>query len=245
MEISEMLLVLLPTALYIMGLMEGKKGRYAFYAGVAAHLLSIVERGIVIGTIPLTEKHDTISLVALSTAITYLYFRDRNKTDNDLGIVALPLISGLIVISFLHKPLNTFSPLLRTPWFSLHSFLFFLSYGFYGISFCSGIFAVLKKNSELEILQYRVAVIGWIFFSISLVAGSIWFYTVYGTYWIWTTRELWTTLTWFYYGLYLHARLLKELKGTPASLIGSLGYPVALFLYFGIGTIIPSPPIQY
>jgi ABC-type transport system involved in cytochrome c biogenesis permease subunit len=236
--------LLVPTSLYSMGLIRGKKGYYFFLSGMAFHLLSIVFRGLVIGSIPLTEKHDTISFMAFSMALIYLYLI-RKKEMKDLDIIALPLIALFMFISFVHMPINTISPFLRTLWFYLHTFFYFSSYGFFGISSCIGSLYLFSGDNNLEPLQYKVAIYGWILFSISLVAGSIWFFVAHGTYWLWTSKELWTTLTWFFYGLYLHARLMKGLRGRPAAVLGISGFAVALFTYFGVGTVIPSPPTQF
>lgn len=238
------LLVLIPAALYIMGLMDGKKGRYLFLSGIVFHLLSILQRALTLGRVPLTEKHDTISYMALATALTYWHF-SRKKPLNNLGIIALPLISVLTLISFLHTPENAVSPFLRTPWFYLHTLTYFSGYAFFGIAACIGIPYLIHGTGEYEDLQYRAIIYGWILFSVSLVAGSVWFYVAYGTYWLWTSRELWTTITWSYYGLYLHARYIKGLNGSPSAVIGCLGFLVALFAYFGVGTVIPAPPTQF
>jgi ABC-type transport system involved in cytochrome c biogenesis permease subunit len=237
-------LILIPTALYIMGLMEGKKGYWLFLSGIFFHILSIVLRGVEIGRIPLTEKHDNISFMALVMAFVYWYFYSRQGLKN-LGIVALPLLSIFMFVSLAFKPINTISPFLKSPWFYLHIFFYFIGYAFFGISACIGVYYLLNGKGEYELLQYKGIIHGWIVFSISLVAGSIWFFVAYGTYWLWTSKELWTTLVWFYYGLYLHARFIRGLRGRPAAVLGILGFAVALFAYFGVGTVIPSPPTQF
>ena len=40
-----------------------------------------------------------------------------------------------------------------------------------------------------------------------LVAGGIWGYYAWGTYWLWTPKELWTSILWLFYALWLHLRL--------------------------------------
>ncbi len=237
-------LILIPTAFYIMGLMEGKKGYYLFLFAILFHALSIVLRGIEIGRVPLTEKHDNISFMAFAMALTYWYFYSRKGMKN-LGITALPLIAIFMFVSTVYAPINTISPFLKTPWFYLHMFFYFVSYGFFGISACIGLHYLFNGGSEYESLQYKGAIHGWIMLSIALVAGSIWFFVAHGTYWLWTSKELWVALTWFFFGLYLHARFINGLKGRPAAVLGCLGFVIALFTYFGVGTVIPSPPTQF
>ena len=237
-------LLLIPASLYGLGLIAGKKGRFLFLAGIIFHVLSTILRGLEIGSIPLTEKHDTISFMTLSMALTYWYVI-RKKEMKNLDILVLPLIALFMFVSFIHIPINTISPFLKTPWFYLHTFFFFSSYGFFGVASCVGLLYLFNRDNEYESLQYKGIMNGWILYSVSLIAGSIWFFIAHGTYWLWTSKELWTTLTWFYYGLYLHARLMKGFRGRPAAVIGSLGFAVALFTYFGVGTILPSPPTEF
>jgi len=242
--IITILFILVPASLYVMGLMEGRTGQYAFLAGLASHLLTMVMRGITVGTVPLTEKFDAISFMSFALALTYWYFSKRRGV-RDLGLLALPLISLILIIAAAYTPINTVSPFQRTPWFYLHMFFYVVSYGYFGISACVGVLYLFTKKGEYEPLQYQGAIQGWIMLSLALVAGSVWFFTAYGTYWLWTSKELWATLTWFYYGLYLHARYLRGLSGRPSAIIGIIGFFVALFTYFGVGTIIPAPPTQF
>ncbi len=237
-------LVLVPAALYIMGLMEGKTGYYFFLAGLVTHVLSIVLRGFTVSAVPLAEKFDNISFMAFATALCYWYFFKR-KAIVGLGLLALPLISTILIIAAAYAPINTISPFQKTPWFYLHIFFYFVSYAFFAVSSCIGILYLYKKKNDYEAIQYWSAIHGWIVLSLALVAGSIWFFTAYGTYWLWTSKELWTTLVWFYYGMYLHARYVKGLSGRWAAVLGIGGFPVALFAYFGVGTIIPAPPAQF
>ncbi len=236
--------LLVPAGLYVLGLMEGRAGFLCLCAAVAVHGAVLVLRGLEIGALPLTEKHDTISFMALSTALCYRYF-DRKLGRSSLGLLALPLVALLLVAASLYAPVNAVSPFQRTPWYFLHVCFFFLSYGFFGLSFCLGLLSVMRKEGTSERLQYQTAVYGWVLYSISLVAGSIWFFVSHGMYWLWTSKELWITLVWFHFGLYLHARLMRRFRGTAAALLGSAGYAVALFAYFGVGTVIPSPPTQF
>ena len=243
-ELLAVLIPLVPAVLYSMGLMEGKKGRYLVFAGLLVHLFFMTIRGVTLGAVPLTEKHDTISFMAFSAALSFAYLSLKHDLKGP-SLIALPLISTILVVAVFHKPINTIAPLLRTPWFYIHSFLFFGSYGLLGISFCTGLYFLVSRDRKFESLQYLTALAGWVMYTVALVVGSIWFYVAYGTYWIWTSRELWTTLAWFYFGLYLHARMMQGLMGRPASGIGVAGYAVLLFSYFGVGTVIPSPPTEF
>jgi ABC-type transport system involved in cytochrome c biogenesis permease subunit len=244
LRVLSIFLLMVPTAFYIMGLLEGKKGRYLFLTGLALHVLSILGRWLALGRVPLAEKHDNISFMALSMALIYLYF-SRRKGMRELGITALPLVAAFMFVATGFRQIDTISPFMNTPWFYLHVLFYFIGYGFFGISACIGVHYVTGNNKEYEALQYWGIIHGWIMVSLSLFMGSIWFYIAYGTYWLWTSKELWITVTWLYYGLYLHARLIRGMRGRFAGALGILGFAVALFTYFGVGTVIKAPPSQF
>lgn len=239
-EVVTSITIVLPAALYILGLMEGRVGSWLFGAGILTHLAGMAWRWGVLGRIPLAEKHDTISFMALSAAIAYLAL-SRNRLKS-LGMSALPLIAALLFVAAAHRPIDTLSEFMRSSWFYLHVVFYFASYGFFGVSACALAHYVVTGDGQYEAAGYAGASVGWILLSIGLFAGSVWFYLAYGTYWLWTSKELWISITWLWYGLFLHARLMRGLRGRPAAFIGAFGFVVALFTYFGVGTIIPAPP---
>lgn len=243
-EILTIFIALLPVVFYILGVLEGRAGRVFVAAGLLAHLLGMAFRGLVLGSLPITEKHDTISFMAFSAAAAFWLLERRRRTVQ-LSLLVLPLVSLFLFVASLHAPINTVSPFMRTPWFLAHVLFTFAGYGLFGLSCCLGLLSLARRDQDAEQLQYRTAVAGWTVYTVGLVCGSIWFYIAYGTYWLWTSRELWTTLAWFYYGLYLHARMMPAFRGRPAAGLGVLGFVMVMFSYFGVGTVIPSPPTQF
>ena len=101
-------------------------------------------------------------------------------------------------------------------------------------------------DEKLEEHEHDFLLHGWLMLAVALMFGSIWFFLAYGSYWYWTAREFWLSLVWLYYGgVYLHCRYINRFSGRPAALLGVLGYPLMLFNYFGIGTVIQSPWSQF
>jgi ABC-type transport system involved in cytochrome c biogenesis permease subunit len=246
-EITQLVTIfslLVPAALYAMGMMEGARSHRYFLAGMVIHAITIAYRAYTVGGVPLTEKHDNVSFLAFAMAVLYWRYL-RGKDAREITTTAVPLISIMVMAALAFPVINTVSPFMRTPWFTLHMALFFMSYAFFGISACLGLVYVRGGGVDAEALQYRTAAYGWTLYTISLVLGSIWFFVAYGMYWLWTSKELWTTLTWFFYGMYLHQRYIKGIAGITAAIVGIVGFFVALFAYFGVGTIIPAPPVQF
>lgn len=243
-QLATIFSLLLPAGLYAMGMMDGKHSHRYFLAGIAVHGLAIARRAVIVGGIPLAEKHDNVSFLAFAMAILYWYYLRRNGV-REITTTAVPMISITVMTALAFPVINTVSPFMRSPWFTLHMALFFVSYACFGISACLGLVYVRGGGVDAEAMQYRTAAYGWTLYTLSLVAGSIWFFVAYGMYWLWTSKELWATLTWFFYGMYLHQRYIKGIAGIAAAIVGILGFFVALFAYFGVGTIIPAPPVQF
>jgi ABC-type transport system involved in cytochrome c biogenesis permease subunit len=73
-----------------------------------------------------------------------------------------------------------------------------------------------------------------------MVFGGIWAYLAWGTYWLWTPKELWTVILWLFYSLYLHARLRQWWQGKPAAALGVLGFIIVMFTYLGVSLFMKS-----
>lgn len=237
-------MLVVPAALYALGIYEERKFDWLFGAGLLAHLLSIAERWAYTGLIPLSDKHDNVSLAAFTMAGLYFYLRRRGKAAN-LAPFAIPLICAAIIVSMGLRTVNSITPFMHTPWFYLHVLFYFTAYGWLGIS--STLYAqyFLSGDASHEAQAHKLASTGWIMLSASLMFGSIWFYLAYGTYWLWTSKELWITVTWLYYGALLHARLINKLRGRTLAVLGVIAFVAAVFTYFGVGTVIKSPPTQF
>jgi len=237
-------LLVAPAGLYILGLYEDRRGHWLIGAGLVVHALSILERWGYTGLIPLSEKRDNISLTAFIMAAVLLYLRVRLKP-KDLSLFSLPIITVLIFIAIGQRTMDSITPFMQTPWFYLHVLFYFSSYAFFGIGAAAALQYLLSGETAQEGLSYRLASAGWVILTISLFFGSIWFYLAYGTYWLWTSKELWITITWLSFGLYLHARITLGLRGRGAASLCVAAYAIALFTYFGVGTVIKAPPTQF
>lgn len=236
--------LLFTATLYALSVTGGRAGRLFLSAGLLIHVSFTAHRTIILGDMPVTERLDVLSLMGLATMALYLLTK-RKRSIKNIEYYMIALSCFFVLSAVFYSPIDSVSQFMRTPWFYLHSLLNVLSYAMLGLGAALGVVFITGGDEAMERLQYRHTLYGWIAFSLSLLTGSIWFFLAYGSYWYWTSKELWASLTWFYYGIYLHARLLGGLKGRPAALIGALCYPLLLFSYFGIGTVIKSPWTQF
>jgi len=87
----------------------------------------------------------------------------------------------------------------------------------------------LPGADSLESLAYRFAIIGFIFWTFTLIAGSIWANDAWGRYWGFDTKEVWTFVIWVLYAGYIHARATRGWRGTRSAWLSIIGFAAVMF----------------
>jgi ABC-type transport system involved in cytochrome c biogenesis permease subunit len=210
-------------------------------AAVFLHSISFIFRTMEAGRLPLVGVFDTLSFFALTVAclglIFYFIYGALTFLEGSAVMSSLLLLFDL----FATRTLNPLPPVLRTFWFEIHVVLSFVAYGLFAMGFLGGVdyFLSQKSHSSLK-AEYRANLWGYLIFSIAMIAGGIWAYYAWGTYWLWTPKELWTTIVWFYYSLYLHARIVRGWKESTRAVLAITGFGVVMFTYLGVGLLMKS-----
>jgi len=231
------ILLALSFAAYLFALWK----RPLLYIGLFLQVAYIVSRGMELGRLPLVGTHDT--LVFLSASVTAfsipfgLLLRDK-KGFFQVAAVLVAVCTVFVMISGKHDaPLP---PILKTFWFECHVVLAFMSYALFGVAAMLGAIYISEKEIATEGLQYRAALIGYCLFTLSMIFGGIWAYLAWGTYWLWTPKELWTSILWMFYSFYLHARLRQWWAGKPMAYLSIAGFAITLFTYLGVSLLMKS-----
>ncbi len=212
--------------------------RPLFYAALILEGGYLIMRGMDLGRLPLVGLHDTLVFLAFSTGIFSLPFlRAERRLMPPVAVLAMIFTILGVLSGRMDAPLPQ---VLRTYWFEFHVVLSFFSYGLFGTGAVLGVLYLRSGQAGAEALQYRALLIGYLLFSLSMIAGGIWAFYAWGRYWLWTPKELWTTLLWLHYTLYLHLRYIGKWKGRRAAIFGVAGYGVVLFTYLGVGLLMKS-----
>lgn len=221
--------------------LAGYKKMAPVYAGLACQGGAMAYRGLQIGRLPIIGPHDTLFFMSLSTAlfaiaITY-------KQENRMRMLYPMLVLAVLFtgLSLAYPPHDTpLPPVLKTFWFESHVALSFFSYALFGIAAVLGCVFLVFQNPQTEILQYKAVLVGYCFFSAAMIFGGIWAFYAWGTYWLWTPKELFTVILWLFYSLYLHARLRPSWAGKPAVILGIAGFAIVMFTYLGVSLFMKS-----
>ena len=211
--------------------------------GLGAQVVYLGIRGVSLGRLPLLGPHDTLLFFAMSLAAMgwfMSYSRIMRGVRWFTGVIGL-LAGCLTLAALVFKPLNMPLPqILDTPWFELHVVVAFFGYALFVVGgVLSAAYLLAGVRSYLD-LYYMAVLVGWTFFSASMIAGGIWGYYAWGSYWLWTPKELWTSILWLFYALVLHVRLKGSRWDTLSAWLGILGVGVMLFTYLGVSMLMKS-----
>lgn len=232
-----MLLLALSFAFYIFSILK----KQLLYVALTLQIIYLGMRGFQLERLPLVGPHDTLAFLSASLAAFSIVFERYLKEPlNFLNLSAL-ISAVFTAFSLTSKQHNIpLPPVLKTFWFETHVVLAFLSYALFAISAICGILFLRNRDSYFDSLQYKAALVGYSFFSISMIFGGIWAYLAWGTYWLWTPKELWTSILWLFYSLYLHLRLRPRWSGKPMAILSIIGFFIVLFTYLGVSLLMKS-----
>lgn len=218
------------------------------------HLTATLLRGFAAGRVPWANMYEfaltgtliitTVFLVVLVVAKHDLRFLGTFVT----GLVLVLL--GVATVNF-YVSVVPLPPALQSAWLVIHVFVATASVGFFALSFALSVvqlmqsrresfvasakavkksfLATLPDSTTLENLAYRVTIVGFILWTFTLMAGSIWAEAAWGRYWGWDTKEVWTFIIWVVYAGYIHARATRGWRGSRSAWLAIIGFSTVLF----------------
>lgn len=211
------------------------------FTGLILQIAYLSVRGVSLDRIPLVGPHDTLYFMSASIVLFALPVSWRMKERRRVLNASVAMAVFFVALSLLYKPHNSpLPPVLQTFWFETHVVLSFFAYALFGIAAILGGIYLRDRQREFVTLQYKAILVGYCFFSIAMIFGGIWAYLAWGTYWLWTPKELWTVILWLFYSLYLHARLSPWWMGRPVSILAIAGFFIVMFTYLGVSLFMKS-----
>ncbi len=86
----------------------------------------------------------------------------------------------------------------------------------------------MPSARELEARSFRLNAVGFVLWTFTLIAGSIWAEHAWGRYWGWDPKEVGTFVAWVVYAAYLHARSTRGWSGRRAAGLVLVGYATVI-----------------
>lgn len=235
---------------------RGRSSRYqrTAYAlvivGWVVHLTALVLRGLAAGRVPWANLYEfamTGTAIMIGVFIFIQLYRDVKFLGAYItGVVVLLL--GLASVNF-YVAVTPLPPALQSAWLVIHVFVATLGTGFFAVGGGLSIAQLLQARREagglrrvpflatfptsevLENIAYRVIVVGFAFWTFTLMAGAIWAERAWGRYWGWDTKEVWTFIIWVTFAGYIHARATRGWRGSRSAWLAIIGFTAVMFNY--------------
>jgi cytochrome c-type biogenesis protein CcsB len=216
------------------------------------HLGATVARGLANGHVPWSNMFEfslTATNIITGVFLVLLLFRRDLQFLGTFVTGFVLLLLGLATLGF-YTDVVPLMPALQSGWLVFHVFVASLGTAFFAVGAVlaalqlakqrqithegkrgrvSRMLATLPSMEKLEALSYRMNVVGFVFWSFTLVAGAIWAHFAWGRYWGWDTKEVWTFIIWTIYAGYIHARATRGWRGSRSAWLSVIGFAAVLF----------------
>jgi cytochrome c-type biogenesis protein CcsB len=224
---------------------------------------AVVLRGIAAGRVPWANMYEfsiTGSLLIVAVFLVILLREDLRFLGTFITGLVLVLL-GISTVNY-YVAISPLPPALQSVWLVIHVFVASLGTAFFAMGFALSTAQLLQNRREtgaegatglarflnfkllktlpdsvrLENLAYRINIVGFAFWTFTLMAGAVWAERAWGRYWGWDTKEVWTFIIWTIYAGYIHARATKGWRGSRSAWLAIIGFAAVLF-NFGIVNI--------
>jgi len=245
---------------YIWFLFNQKKAcqKAAFYLismAIAFHLISITIYTITTGYVPIQNLSQSLSLAAFFLGIMFLFFQYKFDL-KILGVFASILLFAIMLLVWMvpEAPVEK-NDIFKGIWFYAHIILVFAGDAALAMACGAGILYLLqekgiktkspgfffKRLPSLDLLDnvgYTCLTTGFAFLTIGLVTGFIYAKTIWGRFWSWDLKEVFSVGSWMVYAALLHLRLYSGWRGRKSAIMTIIGFFIILFTFLGVNILL-------
>lgn len=211
------------------------------------HAAAALFRGLAAGRVPWANMFEfslTATAIIVGVFLAIQFWRDLRFLGAYIVGFAL-IVLGVATVNF-YVDVIPLPDALQSAWLVIHVFVAVLGTSFFALGAGLSItqllqarreaglpaprfLATLPTAAELENLAFRVIVIGFVFWTFTLIAGAIWASRAWGRYWGWDTKEVWTFIIWILFAGYIHARATRGWRGSRSAWLAIIGFSAVLF----------------
>ena len=215
--------------------------------GWVLHVAAVLFRGIAAGRVPWANMFEfslTASAIIVGVFLAIQFWQDLRFLGAYIVGFAL-IVLGVATVSF-YVDVIPLPDALQSAWLVIHVFVAVLGTSFFALGAGLSITQLLQARREagrsaprflatlpsaekLENLAYRVILIGFVFWTFTLIAGAIWASRAWGRYWGWDTKEVWTFIIWTIFAGYIHARATRGWRGSRSAWLAIVGFSAVVF----------------
>lgn len=237
-------------------------GRALMVAGFVCQTIVIVWRFAASGQIPVNNLHQTLTVTAWALVGVFLLLQFKIPV-KILGTYAAPLAAVILLVA-IQFPQETAQPqnLLKGFWLVVHILTIFIGDAAFALAAGVGGLYLLQEGNiktktrgfffkrlpSLDLLDssgYACIVTGFTMLTIGLVSGMVYAKVVWGRFWAWDVKEVWSAISWIFYAVLLHERLAVGWRGRRAAVMAIVGFAVLLFTFLGVNFLLAGHHGQF
>ena len=212
------------------------------------HVAAVIFRGVAAGRVPWANMFEfalTATAIIVGVFLVTQFWQDLRFLGvfiSGFALVALGVATTNFYVDVVPLP-----PALQSVWLVIHVFVATLGTGFFALGAGLSVTQLLKARRDagglqrfgfldtlpsaerLENSAYRLTVIGFVFWTFTLIAGAIWAERAWGRYWGWDTKEVWTFIIWTLFAGYIHARATRGWRGSRSAWLAIIGFSAVIF----------------
>ncbi|MBS3947571.1 MAG: c-type cytochrome biogenesis protein CcsB [Dethiobacter sp.] len=225
-----------------------KTARRLLLLGFLVLTFLMVVRTVTYGYFPIFSFYET--LLFLAWAVTLIIFLlERSYGFRALFPFAAPVLFTVLFFSFFFSAERvSLPPEYKSVWLFVHVVTVIAAYSTFAVAFVTSLMYLLVDNQlkkkklsslvsklpSLDILDYynyKLVSVGFFLLTISVFMGALWAQSVWGAFWRWEPKEIWSLVTWIIYAAYLHTRLSGGWQGRRVAMLNACGFATVLFNY--------------
>jgi cytochrome c-type biogenesis protein CcsB len=228
-----------------------KVGYILMFVGFLLHSLSIGYTFTKIGRIPAQNLYETLFLIGWAVAGVFLAFQYKFNL-KILGIYAAPLATLILIASsLLPRQSAQVNDLFKSYWLVIHILTIFIGEASFALACGLGILYLIQEHAiktknhgfffkrlpsleQIDTTGYACIVAGFTMLSIGLITGFVYAKMVWGRFWSWDPKEVWSGITWLLYAALLHERLAIGWRGRRSAITAIIGFAILLFTFLGV-----------
>lgn len=231
-----------PTAMALAGL------------GFVSETVWLIQRTVVLGTFPAVTVYDWVAFFSWVTVGLFFVARRRQGMSH-VGGFLFPVIFLVWLLSQWYSKTTVHVPVhLTGAWLVIHVAGATLAYAAFVMAAVFGIMYIEKerelKRKQVRLFYYQLPSLGEMdaygarmitwgvpLLVVALGAGAVWAKVVWGHYWAWSLKDVWSLSTGLVYVFYLVARWLFGWRGHRSAVLAMMAFLLVLANFFGVNLV--------
>jgi len=212
---------------------------------ISSHMIYLIARTIEFGHPPITNIYEILSVLSLTTALSYLAIEIITKVKSTGYFVLVISFFFQLLSTALIQEVTNVNPVLKSNLLGFHVVSALLGYSAFAISAVYGFlyimlyhhiksnrFGVIYDNlpdlEKLERMATVSVITGFILLTVAIIVGLVWLPKAFEHFSYFDPKLVGTIVIWFMYGIGLFAKRSIGWQGRRIMILSIVGFVVAM-----------------